>query len=117
MNSPTHLWCCSQVFSRRWQAQERGSRLRRLPRADAGEPRGDLGVAAIERLTDLVAEVEPAEQHDIRHREAVAANELLVRHLSIKPLQPIGRDLLQPGCAFGHADDAGFESLQPLGKA
>src|SRR6266700_2120855 len=71
-------------------------RLHRRPLADAREPGGDIGVGGIERLADLAAEIDPAIEQDVGEREAIAAEIVLAGHLPVQPLQPVGRDLLQP---------------------
>ena len=55
-----------------------------------------MGVGAIERLTDLIAEIEPAIKMDVGQRKALAADIFApVGHLAIKPFQPVLRDHLQ----------------------
>ena len=85
--------------------------------ADAGEPRGDIGVGGIQRLADLVAEIEPAVQQDVRQREALAAQVFLARHLPVEPLQPVGRDHLEAGRGFGRAGDPLLEEFQAFAEA
>src|ERR1700736_2007144 len=47
--------------------------LDRRPCSDPREPGGEIAVGGIERLADLIAEIDPAIEQDIRQREALAA--------------------------------------------
>src|SRR5690242_17542184 len=63
---------------RRW-TRERGegkqaSRLHARPCTDAAKPCRDVAVVRIKRLTDLVAEIEPAIEQDVGEGEALAAD-------------------------------------------
>ena len=85
---------------------------------DPREPRGDIRVRRIQRLADLVAEIEPAIEQDVGQRESLAAEIFpAVRHLAVEPLQAVGRDLLQPGRGFRRTGNPLLEKLQRLAEA
>src|SRR6201999_2351701 len=94
-----------------------GSRLGRGPRLHALVPRRDVLVLRVERLADAGAEIQEAEQVDVAHGEARAAEILLARHLAVEPGQAVLRDLLQAVRGFGHAHHAGLEQAQALAVA
>src|SRR3954468_6649865 len=103
----------------RSRAFERASWLRLCRRAlsHPGEPGSDFAVGAIERLTDLIAEIEPAVKQDISEREPFAAEVILVGHLPIQPLQPVGRDHFQSRRSFRCARNSVLEELEALAEA
>src|SRR5258708_6497715 len=49
-----------------------GLRRHRGPCPDPHEPGGEMGVGGVERLADLIAEIDPAIEQDIGQREALA---------------------------------------------
>ena len=59
-------------------------------------PGGDVLVVLIQFLANHLAEVEEAEQQDIGHRDAVAANEFTAFHLTIQPGQLVLGGSFQP---------------------
>src|SRR6185437_7243857 len=64
------------------------SRLHAWPCADARTPRGDVLVGRVERLADLVAEIDRAIQQDVGERETLAAEPLPADgHLAVEPFQ------------------------------
>src|SRR5262249_2087061 len=74
-----------------------GSRLHARACADTCQPCNDIRVRGVERLPDLIAELEPAKEQDISQREALAADPFAaVGHLAVEPFQAIGGDHLQP---------------------
>ena len=62
----------------------------RRPLRDAREPRGDVGVRRVQRLADLLAEIEPDVEHHVGQREARAADEFLALHLPVEPAEAVG---------------------------
>src|SRR5258707_1502084 len=71
-----------------WNWTVRGLRLRLRPLGDARHPGNDVGVAGIERLADLAAEIEPGMEQYVRQGEALDAEILsTVAHRAVAPLQ------------------------------
>src|ERR1700732_166088 len=109
---PEHSWLWVPA-----QGRDDGKlRLHRRPLSDAREPGGDVAVGGIERLADLVAEIDPAIEQDVGEREAVAAQILLARDLAVEPLQPIRSNHLEAGRRLRRARDPLFEKSQRLAK-
>src|SRR5258708_10203312 len=80
-----HSWLWLPGFRR-----DDKSRLHRRPLPDAREPSRNIAVGGIERLADLVAEIDPAIEQNVGQREALAAEIFpSVRHLVVEPLHAV----------------------------
>src|SRR5260370_42076234 len=71
----------------------------------------------MERLADLIAEIDPAIEQDVGQREARAAQKFLARHLPVEPLQPVRRDHLEAGGSFGRARDPVLKEFKGFAEA
>ena len=85
---------------------------------DARQPCGDVGVGGIERLADLVAEIEPAIEQDVGEREALAAQ--IFPAVAIWPFSHCRRlaaIIFRPGEASGATGNPLLEEFQRLAEA
>src|SRR6185437_13408952 len=86
-------------------------------RFHSSEPCREALACRIERLTDILHEIEESEQHDVRHGERRAADERLVAHQTIEPCEPLACDSLEIVGRLRDAADTVLEELDPFGIA
>jgi hypothetical protein len=93
-------------------------RLHRWPLRHAIEPCLDMAIGGIERLADLVGEIEPAIEQDVGERKTLAAEKFpSVRHLAVEPGQAVGGDHLQSRRSLWRHRNALFEKPHRLAEA
>src|SRR5947207_9725739 len=92
------------------------ARLRARTRRDPFEPRVHFGGVARQRLANATAEVERAEENDVRDREAIGNDEAPRTEELVEPVQVVDRRLLEAGGGLGQAAQTVLEELQSLGE-